>query len=86
VVERSIEISCRHVWRELSSFIDGEVDTALRERMRRHFEQCTHCRAILDGTSNVIELVGDDRSFALPQGFSERLRRRLTPLQGKSGS
>jgi len=86
VDERSIEISCQHVWRELSNFIDGEIEAIFRERMRLHFEQCSHCRAILDGTSNVIELVGDGRSFALPQGFSERLRKRLTPLQAKPRS
>ena len=75
---RSIEISCEEVWRELSNYIDNDIDPALRTRMRQHFGQCAHCTAILDGTNNVIRLVGDGRSFALPAGFSHRLRKRLS--------
>jgi anti-sigma factor RsiW len=77
VNRRILEISCPHVWRELSDYIDGEVDPELRLRMEEHFKGCKHCSAILDGTNNVVRLVGDGRSFDLPSGFSERLRKRL---------
>lgn len=73
----AIEISCLEVWRELSNYIDGEIDPELRRRMEEHFKVCEHCTAILDGTNNVIRLVGDGRVFDLPKGFSERLRERL---------
>ncbi|HWC20089.1 MAG TPA: zf-HC2 domain-containing protein [Terriglobales bacterium] len=72
-----IEISCVHVWSEISNYIEGDLDPALRERMAAHFKTCAHCSAILDGTKNVIGLVADGKSFDLPQGFSERLKRRL---------
>jgi len=75
---RSIEIRCEEVWRELSSYIDGDVDPELRTRMQQHFRQCAHCTAILDGTNNVVRLVGDGRTLTLPAGFSERLRKRLS--------
>jgi hypothetical protein len=71
------EINCREVWRELSNYIDETVDPELRRRMEEHFKGCEHCSAILDGTRNVIQLVGDGRVFDLPAGFSERLRQRL---------
>jgi hypothetical protein len=45
--------------------------------MEAHFKGCAHCSAVLDGTRNVIQLVGDDRVFDLPKGFSERLKRRI---------
>jgi anti-sigma factor RsiW len=73
----TIEISCLHVWREVSNYIDGEVDAELRRRMEEHFKGCEHCSAILDGTRNVVRLVGDGRAFDLPSGFSERLKQRL---------
>lgn len=76
--DRSIEISCQEVWREISNYIDGGIDPDLRTSMQQHFERCAHCKAILDGTNNVIELVGDGRSFSLPTGFSERLRNRIS--------
>jgi anti-sigma factor RsiW len=72
-----IEISCVEVWGELSNYIDGAVDPDLRRRMEEHFKTCEHCAAVLDGTRNVVRLVGDDRAFDLPAGFSDRLKRRL---------
>jgi anti-sigma factor RsiW len=70
-------ISCEHVWREISNYLEGEVDPALRAAMEAHFKECKHCTAVLDGTRNVIELYGDGRLFELPAGFSRRLERRL---------
>lgn len=72
-----IEISCAHVWREISNYIDGDLDPALSKRMAEHFKTCAHCSAILDGTRNVIGLVADGKSFDLPRGFSDRLKQRL---------
>ena len=72
-----IEISCVEVWRELSNYIDGAVDPDLRRRMEEHFKSCGHCTAVLDGMRNVVRLVGDDRVFDLPAGFSDRLKQRL---------
>jgi hypothetical protein len=73
----TIEINCLHVWREISNYIDNEIDPDLRRRMEEHFKGCEHCSAILDGTKNVVQLVGDGRAFDLPPGFSDRLKTRL---------
>jgi anti-sigma factor RsiW len=77
-VQRSIEISCEHVWREISNYLDGDVDPGLRARMEAHFRVCSHCSAVLDGARNVIRLVADGQAFELPRGFSERLRQRIS--------
>jgi anti-sigma factor RsiW len=69
-----IEISCVEVWREVSNYIDGVVEPALRQRMEEHFKGCEHCAAVVDGTRNVVRLVGDGRVFELPAGFDERLK------------
>ena len=73
-----IEISCVHVWREISNYIDGDIDPALRARMEAHFKTCAHCSAILDGTRNVVALVADGKTFDLPKGFGERLKQRIS--------
>jgi anti-sigma factor (TIGR02949 family) len=72
-----IEISCLHVWREISNYIDGEIDQELRRRMEEHFKGCEHCTAVLDGTKNVVRLVGDSRAFEVPARLSQRLKDRL---------
>ena len=77
-----VEISCVEVWRELSNYIDGAIDSELRLRMEEHFKGCEHCAAILDGTRNVVRLVGDGRAFDLPAGFSDRLKKRLQEKLG----
>jgi hypothetical protein len=77
LMNKTIEIRCREVWREISNYIEHDVEPELRTRMEEHFKGCEHCSAILDGTNNVLRLVGDGRAFDVPAGFSQRLRSRL---------
>ena len=70
-------LSCTEVWREISNYIDDDLDDALRRHLEAHLAQCRHCSALLDSTRNVIVLTADERIFTLPAGFSARLRRRL---------
>ena len=72
-----IELDCVEVWRNLSDYIDDDVDLELKANMSAHFENCAHCTAILDGSRNVIALVGDGKSFSLPAKVSERLYGKL---------
>lgn len=74
---QELTIDCGHVFREISNYLEGEVDAVLRARMEAHFKECAHCTAILDGTRNVLRLVGDGEVFELPAGFSQRLFRKL---------
>ena len=68
------EVSCREVLREISKYIEDDLDAGLRAMLKRHFSTCRHCTAVLDGTKNVILLSGDERTFTLPAGFSARLK------------
>ena len=74
---RVIEISCLEVWKEISNYIDNDVEPELRARMEAHFKACAHCTAILDGTRNVVKLVGDGMEYKVPEGFSRRLYDRI---------
>ena len=51
--------------------------------MEKHFRSCKHCTAVLDGTRNMVQLVGDAMAFELPAGFSNRLYRKLNRRLGK---
>jgi hypothetical protein len=74
---RVIEISCLEVWKEISNYIDNDVEPKLRARMEAHLKACAHCSAILDGTRNVVKLVGDGMEYEVPEGFSRRLYDRI---------
>jgi hypothetical protein len=75
--KRLIEIECEEVWRQISNYIDDELDPDLRTIMALHFKDCAHCTAVLDGTRNVVTLVGDDKAFELPANRSTRLYEKL---------
>ena len=68
-----VEISCIEVWRQISDFVDDDVEPELKQRLEFHFGRCKHCKALLDGTRNVVALVGDEHAFELPRETSERI-------------
>jgi anti-sigma factor RsiW len=70
-------LNCKHVWKEISNYIDGWVTPELRASIEQHLANCRHCAAVLDSTRNILYLVADERIFALPVGYSERLHSRL---------
>lgn len=70
-------LDCKHVWREISNYLDGEIAPELRREIELHLETCKHCAALLDSTHNVLVLIADERTFELPVGFHERLLKRL---------
>ena len=80
-----VEISCEEVWREISNYLEDEISAEMRARMEEHFKGCKHCTAVLDGTRNVVQLVGDARAFEVPAGFSNRLYRKLNHRLGRGG-
>jgi Putative zinc-finger len=70
-------VNCEQVWREISNYVDGEVDATLRAAMDAHFHDCPRCRSVREGTRNVVALYGDERMLEVPAGFSGRLQRML---------
>ena len=80
-------VNCEDVWREISNYLDGDVEPSLKAAMQEHFAGCKHCTAILDGTRNVIRLYADEQVFTVPAGFHQRLRRKLADhVEGPRGS
>ncbi len=77
MAKKPIEIDCEEVWRQISNYVDDEVDPGLRATMAAHFKDCAHCSAILDGTRNVVKLVGDGRAFEIPASASQRFYKKL---------
>ena len=70
-------VSCEQVWREISNYLEDDMEPGLRTAMEEHIRRCKRCTTVLDGTRNVVQLYGDERMFEVPLGFSQRLQRRL---------
>jgi Putative zinc-finger len=72
-----MKLECKHVWENISEYIDQTMDAKLREEIEKHLEHCEICSAVLDSTRNILVLTADGRTFELPVGYSERLHKRL---------
>ena len=77
MVENPSILNCEQVWREISNYVDGDVEAGLRSTMDEHFRTCARCASVLAGTRNVVQLYGDERMLEVPAGYSRRLEKRL---------
>jgi hypothetical protein len=77
--------NCEQVWREVSNYVDGDVDARLRASMDEHFRTCKKCASVLAGTNNVMVLYGDERMLEVPAGFGRRLEKRLAKKSAVKG-
>jgi putative zinc finger protein len=75
-------VTCAQVLKELSNYIDEDVDSQLRSAIKEHLRGCRRCSVLLDSTRKTLQIVGDDRIFEVPAGYSERLHKFLTTRLG----
>lgn len=80
-----MKLDCKHIWQELSNYLEGDISDEVRREVEAHVAQCRHCAALLDSTHNVLVLVADERRMELPLGFNARLRARLEQEMAVSG-
>jgi len=81
-----VTMNCEQVWREISNYVDGDVDAGLRSSMDEHFRTCQRCASVLAGVRNVVALYGDERMLEVPAGFGRRLEQRLAKKAAVKGT
>ncbi len=70
-------MNCRGVIRELSSYLDKELDAAARADLERHLDKCEDCRLVVDTTRKTIQIFCNAEPVPLPKEVSERLHAAL---------
>jgi anti-sigma factor RsiW len=80
-----MKLECKHVWEQISGYLDKELDAEMVAAVQMHLETCEVCSAILDSTRNILVLTADDRTYELPVGYGERLHARLMAVMGERG-
>jgi anti-sigma factor RsiW len=63
--------------KEISNYLDGELDADLRKALEEHLVFCHHCQVVVDSTRKTIELYCDGRLFQLPARVRDRLHAAL---------
>lgn len=70
-------VRCKTVIANLSNYLDAEVSPEMRRKIEGHLRHCRRCSAVYDSTRKMLVVVGDDRVFEIPTGFSTRLHQFL---------
>jgi len=79
-------LNCNNVIRELSNYLDGELDATAREELERHLGRCHDCRLVVDTTRKTIQIFCNSEPIALPVDVRSRLHAALEKRLGKSRS
>ncbi len=70
-------MTCKQVIRQLSEYLDGELEAGLAQDLHRHLEHCEDCRLVVDTTRKTIEIYCNTEPLPLPEPVRERLMRAL---------
>jgi anti-sigma factor RsiW len=66
-------VNCQAATRELSNYIDNELDASLRAELEEHLHGCTHCTVVLSQIKHTVEVFCDAEPVALPPDTRQRL-------------
>ncbi len=78
-------MNCKSVIREISDYIDGDLDLSVRQELERHLEHCAECKMVVDQTRLTVDIFCDSRPIELPEDVKSRLHDALhRKLQEKS--
>ena len=70
-------MKCKGVIREISNYIDGELEPSARQELERHLNDCEDCKVIVDQTKLTVSLFCDSKPVELPAAVKSRLHEAL---------
>jgi len=70
-------LNCKSVIREISDYIDGELDLSVKQELERHLEDCEDCKMVVDQTRLTVEVFCDSKPVELPGDVKSRLHEAL---------
>ena len=66
-------MNCKGVIRELSSYLEGDLDVTVLTDLEIHLKRCEDCRLIVDTTRKTIEIYCKAEPVPLPEDVRIRL-------------
>lgn len=67
-------MNCNETLIQLSDFLDGDLDQALVEELKKHLTACDDCRVVVDTTRKTIQLYCNTEPIPLPEDVEQRLQ------------
>ena len=78
-------MNCKGVIRELSDYLDGQLELSAKQQLERHLEHCEECNMVVNQTRMTVEIFCDSQPVELPADVKSRLHDALRhKLQEKS--
>jgi anti-sigma factor RsiW len=66
-------LTCKDFLRELSEFLDENLDAEVRAKLERHMTECPNCWVIADTTRKTIRIYKGVDPHTIPRDVEERL-------------
>lgn len=66
-------MNCKEVIRDISDFIDGDLDAASKQDLESHLQDCEECRLVVNQTKKTVEVFCDSEPVELPGEVRNRL-------------
>ena len=70
-------LTCKDFLRELSEFLDENIDAEIRAKLERHMSECPNCWVIADTTRRTIKIYKGMDPNPIPKDVEERLMQAL---------
>jgi anti-sigma factor RsiW len=70
-------LNCTGAIREISSYIDGELEASVRIELEEHLRECEGCAIVVRQTQLTVQIFCDDKPVELPAEVRSRLHETL---------
>ena len=70
-------MNCKKVILELSSYLDGVLDSSTKVDLEQHLSSCTDCRIVVDTCRKTIQIFCNSEPVPLPPDVRQRLHSAL---------
>jgi anti-sigma factor RsiW len=79
-------LNCKGVIREISNYIDGELDAPTKQEIERHLADCGECAMVINQTKLTVDIFCDSQPVELPAEVRSRLHDALRRKTQNPGS
>ena len=70
-------MNCEATIREISNYIDGELEPSVKQEIERHLDHCQDCKLVVDQTKLTVDIFCDAKPVELPADVQSRLHEAL---------
>jgi anti-sigma factor RsiW len=79
-------LNCDAVVRELSNYLDGELELGVKQELEQHLEHCGDCKMVVDQTKLTVDIFCDSEPVELPVDVKSRLHEALRRKFSEKGN